>query len=38
VSAAQLPPWYGPDSNGKDLRPDPDAITTVAELLEAMRL
>jgi len=33
-----LPPWYMPDADGEDLRPDPDAVTTVAELLTAMRL
>jgi hypothetical protein len=32
-----LPPWYVPDPDGLDLRPDPDRITTVAELLAAMR-
>lgn len=38
MSAPTLPPWYAPDLPGQDLRPDPDTITTVAELLEAMRL
>lgn len=33
-----LPPWYVPDPEGTDLRPDPDAVTTAAELLTAMRL
>jgi hypothetical protein len=37
VSGPMLPPWYAPDLPGQDLRPDPDAISTVAELLEAMR-
>lgn len=35
---AGLPPWYVSDPPGKDLRPDPDAITTVPQLLAAMRL
>ena len=34
----QLPPWYVADPEGTDLRPDPDAVTTPAELLTAMRL
>lgn len=33
-----LPPWYIADAEGTDLRPDPDQVTTVAELLDAMRL
>lgn len=32
-----LPPWYTPDADGQDLRPDPDAIRTVPEFLEALR-
>ncbi len=35
---SSVPPWYVPDIEGTDLRPDPDAVTTVPELLEAMRL
>lgn len=38
MSVGSLPPWYVPDPPGKDLRPDPDAITTVAQLIEAMRV
>jgi hypothetical protein len=34
---ATLPPWYVPDVEGTDLRPDPDAITTVPGLVAAMR-
>jgi hypothetical protein len=32
-----LPPWYVLDVEGTDLRPDPDAITTVEGLIAAMR-
>jgi hypothetical protein len=32
-----LPPWYISDIDGVDLRPDPDTITTVAQLQYAMR-
>lgn len=35
MSPAELSP---PDPAGQDLRPDPDAINTVAELIEGMRL
>jgi hypothetical protein len=31
-----VPPWY--IAGAEHLRPDPDAVTTVAELIEAMRL
>ncbi len=33
---SSVPPWYVSDPPGQDLRPDPDAVTTVPELLEAM--
>jgi hypothetical protein len=32
-----LPSWYIPDPEGEDLRPDPDAATTVADLVWTMR-
>lgn len=32
-----LPPWYIPDDDGVDLRPDPDVVTSVPEFLKAMR-
>jgi hypothetical protein len=37
MSVDNLPPFYIPDLDGTDLRPDPDAIQTVADLIEAMR-
>lgn len=36
--AVTLPPWYCPDPEGTDLRPDPDLVATPAELRKAMRL
>jgi hypothetical protein len=35
---AAVPPWYVPDTEGTDLRPDPDAVTTPAGLLRAIRM
>lgn len=32
-----LPPWYVPDPPGQDMRPDPDVITTIPGLVNAMR-
>lgn len=36
-AAPTLPPWYIPDTEGTDLRPDPDAVTSPADLLRAIR-